>query len=163
MKLLGIFFLIVLAAAIALSQPPGPGKKNTPADTLSAIDVLAEGSAGGMEKPFIFVARDKETYAALQKMVENLPGKVDFSKSAVVAAFLGTKPTGGYSVGFSADTFLNDPYTGAKLSITAINPTPGRPVTEALTSPFKVVSIPVAKDKTLKVETAAELAQRISP
>ncbi|MEJ7700204.1 MAG: hypothetical protein WKF71_11235 [Pyrinomonadaceae bacterium] len=64
------------------------------------LKILAEGSYGTVETPFIFVARSAETYAQLQKFVENLPPapEIDFTRTAVVAAFAGTKNTGGYSV-----------------------------------------------------------------
>jgi hypothetical protein len=119
------------------------------------LSVLAEGSYGKMEKPFIYVARNRETYAALQKMVQGLPAEVDFSKNAVVAAFLGMKPTGGYGVVFSCNT-LNDQYTGTSLSVSALDPAPGRPVTEALTSPFTVQLVPVEEEKTLELEVGPE-------
>jgi len=169
-----IFFILIVSLAVVASfgQTSGSKKKKAvkpkPKTPVSAVkkekpvlmsqvklSVLAEGSYGKIEKPFVYVARNKEAYAELQKMIENLPADVDFSKNAVVAAFLGTKPTGGYGVVISGDT-LNDQYTGTSLRISALNPAPGRIVTDALTSPFTIVLVPVEEEKTLELAMGDE-------
>lgn len=107
------------------SKPPAAGE----------VKVLAEGSYGRAEQPFLFVARDGETYAQLKNMIENLPSasEIDFAKRAVVAAFAGTKNTGGYSVEIKK--------SGEKISISVNSPPPGAMVTEALTMPYKIVAV----------------------
>src|SRR5688572_20929415 len=52
--------------------------ETTPCEPLSLtqpgeIKILAEGSYGKAEQPFLFIARDGETYAQLKNMIENLP------------------------------------------------------------------------------------------
>jgi hypothetical protein len=96
-----------------------------------------------MEKPFVFVARTKETYAQLQTLAENLPpaSEIDFNKSAVVAAFAGTKNTGGFSVAFDR--------TGNKISVKVLSPPPDAIVTEALTMPYKVALVPIEEAASL--------------
>src|SRR5256885_9485503 len=69
------------------------------------IKVLAEGFHSKITKPFVAVVRDAETYAALTRLDENLP-KLDadfFKESVAVAAFLGERNTGGYSVEIRAN------------------------------------------------------------
>lgn len=104
------------------TEPPAGGE----------IKILAEGSYGKAEQPFLFVARDAETYAQIKNMIENLPpaSEIDFTRQAVIAAFAGTKNTGGYSVEIKK--------SGEKISIAVNSPPPGAIVTEALTMPYKI-------------------------
>ena len=121
-------------------------KDKTP-DT--SIKTLAEGSYGAAETPFIFVARSAETYAHLQKIVENLPpaAEIDFSRAAVVAAFAGTKNTGGYSVAIQN--------ANGKITINVTEPPKDAITTDALTMPFAVALVPAEEEKTLSVEASA--------
>jgi hypothetical protein len=147
MKFTGTLMLLALTALISFAQDKD---KKSPAPA-PAIEVLAEGSEAAFEKSFIFVARDKSNYASLQNLVKGLPEKVDFSTTAVVAVFSGMKPTAGHGITMTGD-FTDDPYIGARVSILASAPPAGKPVADVLTYPFKVVSVPVAKDKTIKLE-----------
>src|SRR5262245_50223555 len=66
----------------------------------TTLKVLAEGQTSSIKAPFVAVIRDDETYAKLRKMEPSLP-KLEpdfFQLSTVVAAFLGTRNTGGYTV-----------------------------------------------------------------
>jgi hypothetical protein len=146
-KFTGTLVLLVLTALISFAQDKD--KKSPP--PAPAIEILAEGSEAAFEKPFIFVARDKSNYASLQKLVKGLPDKVDFSTTAVVAVFSGMKPTAGHDITTTGD-FADDPYIGARVSILASAPPAGKPVADVLTYPFKIVSVPVAKDKMIKLE-----------
>lgn len=106
---------------------------------------IAEGANSKIETPFVFAARSAETYAQMQNFAENLPpaSQFDFSKSAIVAAFAGTKNTGGYSVGIqnSAD----------KITVNLIAPPKDAMTTQALTTPYKVVLIPLEAEDSLSL------------
>ncbi|HEX3229259.1 MAG TPA: protease complex subunit PrcB family protein, partial [Pyrinomonadaceae bacterium] len=67
------------------------------------LKTLAEGSQSSISDPFVAVIRDDATYAKLKKMEPGLPMlETDFFRvNVVVAAFLGTRNTGGYSVEIS--------------------------------------------------------------
>lgn len=162
-----ILLIVSLAAGISFGQTSKSKKKKPvkakpkkaakvmeipPGSAQIQFKVLAEGSYGQISRPFIYVARSKEAYAELQKLIENLPVEVDFSKNAVVAAFAGMKPTGGYDCIF-AGYHLKD---GVRVSISSLAPLPGRIVTDALTSPFKVALVPVEEEKTVEVAAGAE-------
>jgi hypothetical protein len=110
------------------------------------IKVLAEGSFGAMEQPFLFVARDAETYARLKNTIKNLPDAagIDFKNQAVVAAFAGTKNTGGYSVEIKN--------TGAKIAVSLNSPPPDAMVTEALTMPYKIAAVPLGAANSMNLE-----------
>lgn len=124
-----------------------PDEENTPTAS-GEIKVLAEGSYGKREEPFLFIARDANTYAQLKNMLEDLPSasEIDFDKQAVIAAFAGTKNTGGYSVEIKN--------SGEKISISVNAPPPDAMVTEALTMPYKVAAVPVEKENSLNLDVS---------
>jgi hypothetical protein len=157
---LGLLIFVSTGAQSDCDKPKNSTKKQTnkmdnsnktmPDEAVSTpeksdLKMLAEGSNGKMEKPFIFVARIKESYAQLQTMTENLPSasEIDFNKSAVVAAFAGTKNTGGFSVAFDK--------IGDEISVKVISPPEGAMVTEALTMPYKVALVPVEEEASLTI------------
>jgi hypothetical protein len=113
------------------------------------IKVLAEGAYSKVEQPFIFMARSNETYTQLQNFVENLPPvlEIDFSKFVVVAAFAGTKNTGGYSVSIKN--------SAGKISIDTVNTPKGAMVTQAITAPFKVTLVPLDENGSINIELSA--------
>jgi len=114
---------------------PGDSKNPEKENTL----ILAEGSYSKIDKPFVFVARDPESYGMLPKMIGDFEAvDVDFTKYAVVAAFSGEKETGGYSVSIK----MRD---GA-CQIEDVAPAHGAIVTDALTKPFAVVAVPVEEE-----------------
>ena len=99
------------------------------------IKVLAEGFHSKITKPFVAVVRDDETYAALRKRDENLP-KLDadfFQANVVVAAFLGERNTGGYSVEITPSP--------VDINIFEKKPGKGVMVPQMITSPFKIVAL----------------------
>ncbi len=113
------------------------------------VKIIAEDVYESLETPFIFVARSAETYAQLQKFVAlKLPPatEIDFAKSAVVAAFAGTKNTGGYSVSVKK--------TADKITIGLIEPPKDAITTDALTTPFAVSLVSIEAEETLPVEVS---------
>jgi len=117
--------------------------------TGDSVKIIAEGIYESLDAPFIFVARSAETYAQLQKFVaQKLPpaSEIDFAKSAVVAAFAGTKNTGGYSVSVKK--------TADKITIGLIEPPKDAMTTDALTTPFAVSLVPIEQEETLPIEVS---------
>jgi hypothetical protein len=116
----------------------------------TAFKILAESTQSDVEQPFVFVARDETTFSLLKKLLPELPSEnVNFKNSAVVAAFLGTKPTGGYSV-----SIVKTGEGGARIS--AVNPPRDAITTDALTAPFAVAVVPSDEEQTLSIEVGAE-------
>lgn len=133
-------------------------KKNEscePTDLVGAnlleMKTLAEGANSKIETPFVFVARDAKTFEILKTKIENLPvsSTIDFTKTAVIAAFAGTKNSGGYSLAVKK--------SDENYSIELLSPPQGAIVTQALTSPFKVTLVPVEEEKTLNLAIPNEL------
>jgi hypothetical protein len=116
-----------------------------PVDGNSAVTTLAQGDFSGVAEPFLLVARDARTYAALRAIAGELPARDNdyFDGHAVVAAFAGQRPSGGYSVEVKRRKNL--------LVISEQKPAPGSIVTQVLTTPFVVVEVNTALDETLDI------------
>jgi PrcB C-terminal len=102
----------------------------------SELKTLAEGSISPVTTPFVAVIRDGDTYAALREVATNLPALTSefFKTNLVIAAFLGERNTGGYSVAISRDA------TG-QIRISEKAPRKELYVTQMITTPFKVISL----------------------
>ena len=113
------------------------------------LKIIAEGSYESLETPFIFVARSPETYAQLQNFVAQLPpaAEIDFAQTAIVAAFAGTKNTGGYSVSIKK--------AADRIRIDVVEPPKDAMTTDALTTPFAVALVPINQEKSLPLEISA--------
>lgn len=114
------------------------------------IKTIAEGSYAQTEEPFLFVVRSEETYRQLQKVISELPSSpgIDFDKQAIIAAFAGTKGSGGYSVEIKK--------TGENFSVSVAGPPPGAMVTQALTMPYKAVIVPIEAEKSLNLDVSGD-------
>jgi hypothetical protein len=125
----------------AMVNTPGVHQNYQPGD----IKVLAEGFHSKITRPFVAVVRDAETYAALIKLDENLP-KLDadfFKENVVVAAFLGERNTGGYSVEITPNAI--------EINVLEKKPGKGVMVPQMITSPFKIVSLQGATNAAVRL------------
>src|SRR5215210_7748884 len=79
--------------------PPSPSPVERE-NVNSELKVLGQGAHNRVRESFVAVARDAETYQELRRLDDNLPilDADAFNHMAVVAAFLGQRRTGGYSV-----------------------------------------------------------------
>jgi hypothetical protein len=120
------------------------------------IKVLAEGFHSKITRPFVAVVRDAETYAALNKLDGNLPSlDADFfNKNVAVAAFLGERNTGGYSVEILAN--------GIEINILEKKPGKGMMVPQMITSPFKIVALAGATNTAVRLNLFADETWRQS-
>ena len=154
--LLAVISLSLIGCVSAQVNKRKTTKKSKPKVTKPAnekptggeLKIIAEGAYGTVETPFVFVARSRETYAQLQSFVENLPpaSEIDFGKTAVVAAFAGTKNTGGYSVAIRQ--------AAGKIMIDVVAPPKDAMTTDALTTPFKVALVSVEEENSLPLEVS---------
>ncbi|HEX8651142.1 MAG TPA: protease complex subunit PrcB family protein [Pyrinomonadaceae bacterium] len=131
-------------APAAATPTPEPATNGAASDGLK---VLMEGSQSGVADAFVAVARDAETYGALRETLGRLPelSADSFRTSVVVAAFLGRRTTGGYSVQITSGEV-------GSIRLSESQPPKGAIVTQALTTPFKVVSVPVGDKQPLSLE-----------
>lgn len=110
---------------------------------------LAQGQHSPVTNPFIFVARDAKAYEELGRLIKLPDLEQDFFKSnVVVAAFLGERRTGGYTVRITR---------AGSGSIRVDDTSPGRGsiTTQVLTYPFSVVAVPVAEHEALAIDAGA--------
>ncbi|HVF51929.1 MAG TPA: protease complex subunit PrcB family protein [Pyrinomonadaceae bacterium] len=124
---------------------PASAREGTVSD---ALKVLAEGGYGKVTDAFVAVVRDAETYAALRELAGDAPElRADFFKTnIVVAAFLGTRNTGGFGVQITRGA------TGATVRVAETTPPKGAMTTQALTAPFKFVSMAANAQEALQLE-----------
>jgi hypothetical protein len=129
------------AADIQKPKPPARviGNKTEPGKSEdTGLKVLASGFHSQVTNAFVAVARDAETYRGLAALDANLP-KLDedfFKTNVVVAAFLGERNTGGYSVEITRAQ-------NGEIQITEKRPRKDEFVTQVITSPFKVVAVSI--------------------
>ncbi len=128
--------------AAASPTPDRAGNQNMETE----FKVLSGGNHSSIEGGFVVVARDAETYQELRALDANLPEQTAefFKTNAVVAAFLGERNTGGYAVNVRR-------VEGGVVSVTASSPAKGGIVTQVITSPFKIVAVPVGEGGRLEV------------
>ena len=128
------------------------------------IKELAAGGYSSVKESFVVVARDAETYASLKGLHDKLPelGADFFKSNAVVAAFLGQRRSGGYSVRI---TRTAPAAAGAAnmLRVSEQTPPKGAMVTMALTAAFQIVSVAVREDRPLVLELDAPWQEAARP
>ena len=121
--------------------------------TSGDLKVIAQGFHSSITEPFIAVVRDELTYAELTKLDANLPKlNVDLKTNVVIAAFLGQRNTGGYSVEITRS---------ANGEIQVAEKAPGKDVMvpQMITAPFKIVSLPVDGTAPLKISAGDAFRQ----
>lgn len=134
-------------------KPAPPIEKAQPKQ--SELKVLAEGPQSAIKNPFVALVRDADTYAALTKLDGNLP-KLDadfFKENVVLAAFLGERNTGGYSVEI----------TPSPVDINVLEKKPGKGlmVTQMITSPFKIVALQGVSNTAVRLNVDEAWRQRM--
>ena len=126
-------------------------KRQTTAIENQQIKILASGLQGNIEETFIFAARDAETYELIKKWVPELPEarEIDFKTNAVIAAFLGTKPTAGFEVEITKSANNN-------FKVETMGVPSGAMVAQVLTTPFKVALVPVKQENALGIQLGSD-------
>lgn len=137
------FFMLSGGALGCHAQQPAKSQTDKPAPAIEKqqpkpgeLKVLAEGSQSAITNSFVAVVREAETYAALVKLDGNLP-KLDeefFQSNAVIAAFLGERNTGGYSVEINREG-------AGGFRVSEKKPGKDMMVTQMITAPFKIVAL----------------------
>lgn len=116
------------------TQTPEPAKETKGS---AQVKTLKEGAYASVKDAFIAVARDQTTYQLLRSTIKEIP-EVEtnfFEKQALIAVFLGSRRSGGYGVEIQVD--------GTNLRVSETSPSRDMMTTQALTSAFKIVAVPV--------------------
>lgn len=137
---------------------PTVGSEEVEGAQMSEMKVLAEGAYAKVEAPLLVVAREEKVYKALRGLAESLPelGADYFKKNAVVAAFAGTRRTGGYGVEIMREA-------DGSLRVSEASPPKDAMVAQALTAPFRVVSVPVSEGQPLGLHFAGAWEGSLRP
>lgn len=151
------------------TQKPSPqvspvleGEGNLGTKFSGEIKELASGGYSSVKESFIVVARDAQTYAVLRRLHDKLPelGADFFKSSAVVAAFLGSRSSGGYGVQITRGDAGD---CASVLRVSEKTPAKGSFNTMALTSAFQIVSVPVGEESPLALELDATWREAARP
>ena len=140
-----------------VSSTPTPGREMN-RDAGNGLKVLAEGGQSSVADAFVAVARDVETYSALRELASELPemSADSFKTNVVVAAFLGRRNTGGYRVDVTRAA-------DGTIRLTESQPPKDAMTTQAITAPFKIVSVPVGDEQPLSLEMEGEWKNMARP
>jgi hypothetical protein len=110
-----------------------------PADAV-AFNTIDRGGQSDIESAREVVVRTPAEWTALWK--QHTPGRkppaVNFTRSMVVGVFLGSRPTGGYSIDIAG---IERKGTELVVTYREGRPAPDDMVTQVLTSPYHLVSI----------------------
>ncbi len=131
-------------------KAPANQKPQSDSAALGDLKMMAQGQQSRLSNPFIVAARDSDSYAALRKLVAELPSldKGFFESNMVVAAFLGERRTGGYGVSFKR--------TGdGGLRIDETTPPKGNMTIQVITTPFAVAALPLKSNESLAIDAGA--------
>jgi hypothetical protein len=121
--------------------------------TSGDLKIIAQGFHSSITDPFVAVVRDEATYAELAKLDPNLPKlSVDLKTNMVIAAFLGERRTGAYSVEI---TRMAD----GEIQVAEKAPGKDMMVPQVITAPFKIVSFPVEGTVPVKISTGEAFRQ----
>ena len=160
-------FVLALSSAVALgscatgsSAPapaaPDPAPAPVPGLAPGPVEsvVILSGTDGKQEEASVTVVRDATAFASAWRKIVGfgiaVPA-IDFPARMVVVAHMGRKSTGGW--GYSVKSAELRPDGRITLTLSLSSPAPGSAVTQALTSPFIMVSLPAtAADPSVVIE-----------
>lgn len=138
------------------TKPAVKPANNKPAQTTPAeYKVLVEGQFSKVDVPFLVVARDAETYALIRTLVDKLPASstIDFTKTAVVAAFAGERNKGGWTVAIRQ--------IPGKTVVDLREPPKGEMTAQVISQPFQVVQVPLLQNQSLSIEATPTWTNRL--
>jgi hypothetical protein len=127
---------LLLAAILQTTIPMRPIDKGT----MSNMDDARQASA-----------RSVEEWSKLwtQHAGERTRPAVDFTKEVVVAVFMGTRPTAGFSIEI---TRVREEGPALVVTYKETRPAPGGVTAQVLTSPFQIVAVPKGTTTDVKFE-----------
>lgn len=145
-----------------LREVPASGSEASALGTSQGTDVpftvLAEGTdAANVPARKNYAVYDADELARLWTMAYGASGpavpSVDFDTHYVIAVFAGEKPTGGYSIKVED---VSDQAALRYVSILLTTPGAACTTTQAITSPFQIVTVPFSDRELARVEKQTE-------
>ncbi|HET8552513.1 MAG TPA: protease complex subunit PrcB family protein [Gammaproteobacteria bacterium] len=129
-----------VAACLMTACAAAPG--DSAANPSVPFEVVLSGRHSGVYKQYFTVIRDSETFASVWRRAtarqypQPAPPAIDFSRSMVIAVFLGERRSGGYQIGVGA---LTPTSNGLQVTVRETRPGAGCNTTQALTEPFEII------------------------
>ena len=131
-------------AAAGCAASAGTGRAESAPERVLSFQVVDAGSRSGIDTPREAVIRSAEEWERLRQAHQaGSPGRrpaatVDFTTSLYVAIFAGQRPTGGFAVKVEQVVESAD---GLEVVYRVVGPEPGAIVSQALTSPYEIISV----------------------
>jgi hypothetical protein len=129
---------LLLLAVAALLQGGGT---QPPAEKTTEMKTVAKGLHSAVDDGRQITARTQDEWTKVWRLhdFEGPAPKVDFAREMVVGVFMGSRPTGGFSV-----EIVGTRQEGGTLIVQyrESTPGPGSMTAQVLTSPFHLVSVP---------------------
>ncbi len=137
--------ILALALAALFAQPPGAGNASLIDMTLEAphTRTIEKGDQSNVDDAKQVLVRSEAEWTKLwsQHAPDHPRPKVDFSKEMVVAVFMGSRPSAGFSTTITSATAAK----GALIvRYTETKPGPSSVSAQILTFPYHLVAIPKA-------------------
>jgi len=143
-KIFLIPFAVVLFSCNSTKKTTEETKASTEVKKPSAqiYEVLAQSAYQGKEVKSYEVIKDKASLVSLYESIHDTEvPKVDFTKSRIVALFLGQRSSGGYEI-----KVKNVEEIGGKIVVTVEETKPDGMATTVITNPFTIVKINSTKE-----------------
>lgn len=145
-KILLIPFAILLFSCNSTKKTVEESNNNSSevkkTSTMNLYEVLTQSAYQGKEEKSYEVIKDKTSLQNLYALVNDTEvPKVDFSKSRIVALFLGQRNSGGYEI-----KVKNVEEKAGKIVVTVEETKPEGMATMAITNPYSIVKINSTKE-----------------
>ena len=140
-------FMALCCLLLVVSCRPGRTSQGSTSNEMTEqteFITLAKGVYSGIEeKKYVIVTSQDEwekLWAKVHKFITPAPAPpmIDFSSGTVIGVFMGTRPTGGYSIEIDKLRSCDD---RIKAIVKSRSPAPQDMVTTALTRPYHIISI----------------------
>jgi len=143
-KIILVPLAVVVFSSCNTTKPTAEVSKPTTEtkDQVVKYEILSESAYQGREEKSFEVIKDNTSLLKLyQDINDTKVPKVDFSKSRIVALFLGQRNSGGYSI-----KVKNIEEKGNKIIITTQEIAPDGMATMSITNPFTILKINSTKE-----------------
>jgi FtsZ-interacting cell division protein ZipA len=106
---------------------------------------IAKGDDNGIEKEQNVIVTTEEKFNTLWNKTNSIEidapkdPKIDFSKSSVIAVYMGTKDSAGYSISIEKVSIVNNELN---ITVKTIEPQKNESVAAVITSPYHIVEVP---------------------
>jgi hypothetical protein len=138
-----IAFIGLIVAGVVLIQEKDPGAPAPPPFSVVSVPFteLLSGDSAQVSRRVNYLITSDEGLKELWKLIgtKSTMPQVDFSTRAVVAVFVGEQTTGGYGIAISK---IEDNASSRLVSVQLTSPGEGCVVTQAITSPYQIVTVP---------------------